>query len=388
MNTDEMLNRLTRAVMLESDDAAIRVHAEYEPQAGMSAKVYPPTYLPSDGTRYHFEQRWGAGGELIDVVILDSIQSQANRCEAALDERATELGLPRLVVEVQVGGRTLEVSSLLAPHRSRDAYFIDSEVDGSPFDRTAVGGALNDATTDDATAFLRYAPYDLIYGVWDSHRGKRIPLKFARAFTSEMLGWHALRGSRAATKGDPLNLASRDTVPVADWRPGATSGQGRKKEVALSEIGHGMVPGEPSDESGGVAVRSITRTAVLSLSGLARYRFPIPDGADATGHGRTALAALALLGDRLAFGRAGMHLRSGSDLTLVSERIEWVRRGGVHEAVELSPDDARQLFAAASERLQTAGINWTGEAIRLQPSAGLQKAIERTLQVVELEADA
>lgn len=269
MSVADIFDRLERAASLESEDAAIRIHAEYAPQAGPAAKVFPPTYLPVDGTRYHFEER-SEDGERVSVVILDSIESQANRAERALMNEAVDLGLTQIVLEVELADRTIRISNLDAPHRSRDAYFLDSEIDGTPFDQTDVGQALRSVTVDDATPMLRYAPYDLVYGVWDSHRGQRVPVKFARAYTSEMLGWHTVPGKRAATKGDQLNLPGRSTVPTSDWRPDMVSGQKKKAEVKLSEVGHGMVPGQPDDEIGGVSVRSITREAVLSLTSLAR----------------------------------------------------------------------------------------------------------------------
>lgn len=378
------LDRLERAVSLESDDAAIRVRAQYAPQAGWTSKVFPPTYLPANGTKYHIEQRWGADGTLVDVVILDSYQSQANRAEAALAREAQSLGLPQLVLQTKVGDRHLKVSSLEAPHRSRDAYFRDCELENKPFDETPLGRSLAEATPGNETPFLEFAPYDLIYGVWDSHRGKRIALKFARAYTSEMIGWHRVLGYRAATKGDPLALAGRDTVPRADWQPGTASAQAKKAEVRLSELGHGMVPNAPDDQAGGVSVRAITRTAILSLNGLARYSFPEKRG-DATAAGRVALAALALLGDRLAFGGAGLHLRSGSDLSLVSEELEWVRRGAELEPFELTPVSARDLFAAAKVRLKDAGVAWNGEPVLLQPTPRLQQAIESAMATGEIQ---
>lgn len=385
MNTEQFLDRIERAVTLQGDDAAIRVHAEYQPQAGRAAKVFPPTYLPADGTRYHFEERWDGDGERVRVVVLDSFQSQANRVEAALREHAEHLGLPQLVLQAQLEDRTVTVSNLDAPHRSRDAYFLDSELDGVPFDRTDIGRALAGVTADEATAALRYAPYDLVFGVWDSHRGKRIATKFARAYSSEMLGWHAVAGRRAATKGDPLNLPGESGVPLAEWRPETQTGQKRKKQVELNELGHGMIPGSPDGEAGGVSVKTISRDAVLSLVGLARYRFPI-DGTDATAAGRVALAVLGLLGDRLAFAGAGLHLRSGSDLVLISDRVEWVRRGGTPEPFELTVADARGLFEAARQRLGAAGVTWDGDPVTLAPSQRLRDIIEETFYVVSLDA--
>lgn len=386
MDTAKFLDRLEEAVMLRSDDAAIRIHAEYEPLAGRTAKVFPPTYLPSDGSRYHFEERWGEDGDRVKVVLLDSYQSQANRAEAALREVAEDIGLPQIVMEVEVAGRTVRVSSLDAPHRSRDAYFLDSELDGMAFDETEIGKALSAVTAQDATAALRYAPYDLVFGVWDSHRGKRIATKFPRSYSSEMVGWDAIPGQKGATKGDPLNLPGTTTVPVAEWRPGTETGQKKKVEVKLSELGHGMIPGEASEDSGGVSVTSITRDAVISLTGLARFRFPVDDG-EATAAGRTALAALALLGDRLTFAGAGLNLRSGCDLVLISERVEWVRRGGEIETFELAPADAREILDAARGRLADAGVAWSGVPVIVRPSQRLRAIIEETFTTPTLASE-
>ncbi|WP_322819011.1 type I-U CRISPR-associated RAMP protein Csb1/Cas7u [Tepidiforma sp.] len=372
-----LYERLARAVMLESDDAAIRVRAEYEPQAGPAAKVFPPTYLEREGTKYHFERRWRQDGSAAEVVVLDSYQSQANRCEAALARVASELGLPRLLLRYAVNGMLVEISSLEAPHRSRDAYFLDSTVNGARFDQTEVGKALDSTTLADLSAYLRYAPTDLVYGVWDSHRGKRIALKFARAYTSEMLGWEPERGKRAATKGDPLNLPGAEEVDTRDWRAAGTSVKSGKAKSKLSDLGHGMVPGEPDPTIGGVSVRSITRLGVLSLTGLARHEF----GGDEqkARAGRAALAALGLLGDRLAFGLAGIHLRSGCDLVLKQDAMEWVSRGGRTEPLELAEDEARRLLAHARERLEAAGVAWSPEPVVMEPSPALARAIEGVL---------
>ncbi len=381
----EVYDRLVEAVQLRGDDAAIRIQAEYEPQAGPSAKVFPPTYIPGqDQERYHFEPRWGEEGKPVDVVVLDSYQSQANRVEAALKANAEELQLPQLVVEMVADGRLVRISSLDAPHRSRDAYFLDSEIDGVAFDKTDIGVALSTATADNATAYLRYAPYDLIYGVWDSHRGKRIATKFARIFTSEMIGWDVLQGKKAATKGDPLNLA-KTTLELGEWRPNTQTGDKKSKTANTSDIGHGMVPASPDESIGGVSVRSITRTAVLSLTALARYTFPAGDTSVSV-EGRAALAALALVGDRLAFGRAGLNLRSGADLVLTSERIEWVRRANEPEPFELTNEDARSLLGTAQARLASAGVEWVSEPVLLQPTERLARLVEQTFAVPEIDA--
>lgn len=383
MTIEKLWERLERAVGLESEDAAIRVTASYEPQGGPRMKVFPPTYIAAgDGNRYQLEKRW-RGDEQVDVVLLDSIQSQAKRAGIALAELAEDLGIPQIVLEAKLSDRVMRISSLVAPHRSRDAYLLDAEIDGTPFDKTPVGEALNSVTPDDASAALRYAPHDLVYGVWDSHRGKRVPIRFPRVYTSEIIGWDVLRGKKAATKSDPFNLPAKDEVPLADWRPETATAQKKKTNVKLSELGHGMAPVAPDETIGGVSVRSIERQAVLSLTGLARLRFSGDKAVDATS--RAALAAIALLGDRLAFGRAGLNLRSGSDLVLTGEQIEWVRSGARTEPLDLDVEGARALVALGAAKLAEAGLGWSAEPVVVSPSARLAAVIERTFYVPELD---
>jgi len=384
MTAQELWARLEAAVTLASNDAAIRVKATYEPQGGPQMKVFPPTYIATgDGTRYQFEHRW-RGDQQVEVVLLDSIQSQAKRAGIALAEVAEELGLPQIVLEAKLEDRVVRLSSLVAPHRSRDAYLIDAEIDGTPFDKTPVGESLNSVTPDDASAALRYAPYDLIYGVWDSHRGKRVPIRFPRVYTSEIIGWDVLRGKKAATKSDPFNLPARDEVPLAEWRPETATAQKKKTNVRLSELGHGMAPVAPDESIGGVSVRAIERQAVLSLTGLARLRFGDNAG-DATC--RVALAAIALLGDRLAFGRSGLNLRSGSDLVLTGEQLEWVQAGGKTEPLTLEVEAARELVTLAATQLRDAGFAWSAEPVVVSPSPRLSEVIARTFYVPELDGE-
>ncbi|MGI8517047.1 MAG: type I-G CRISPR-associated RAMP protein Csb1/Cas7g [Acidimicrobiia bacterium] len=383
----KILERLREAVTLRSDDAAIRIRATYQPQAGPAAKVFPPTYIASgDGSRYHLEERWGEDGEPVSVVILDSIQSQANRVEQALRENAARLGIPQIIMEAALADRTVRVSSWEAPHRSRDAYLLDSEIDGKAFDKTPLGEALTMATLTDASALLTYSPQDLIFGVWDSHRGKRISLKVPRSYTSEMIGWSVLRGRKAATKGDPLNLPGSSKVPLAEWRSEIETNNRSTKDERLSELGHGMVPVAAEQATGGVSVKAITREAALSLTGLARLSFPAGSG-DATPEARVALASLALAGDRLAFGRAGLSLRSGSDLVLASETLQWVGRGNKVEEFELTSDKALDLLDVAKADMKKVGIEWNSEPVTVTPSARLLKVIEQTFYVATLDSE-
>jgi CRISPR-associated protein Csb1 len=78
------LDYLKRLVAGEA--VAIRGTATLEPAGGPGDKVFPPTHSVDERratSRYAFEKR-RMGGRDVDCVLLDSVQSQANRMEDAL----------------------------------------------------------------------------------------------------------------------------------------------------------------------------------------------------------------------------------------------------------------------------------------------------------------
>lgn len=385
----DLYQRLRAAANLQSADGAVRIVAEYEPAGGPGATVFPPTVkgAGSDAAGYLREARY-VDGEQVQVVYLDQPQSQANRCEVALIDavRRGEVSFPRVEMRTESLNMPVQVSNLEAPHRSRDAYFRDSvDASGEAFDATPAGKALRDARAGDYSAYLRLVPSDLVYGIWDSHRKRRISVKVARAYTSSIIGVAPLTGVRAAGRMDELNLAG-DTVQVtADgWRglDGAKAPKGAKT-ARMSEIGHGMIP--PTESIGGVSVTAVRRTATLSMAQLASLKFG-PMGEELAQAARALLAAIALLGDRLAFAAPALRLRSGCDLVMVSERLEWVGRGRegrpVSEALELAgPREALELFSFALEQAMAAGLEWADVPVVVRPNESLQKAIDASFQV-------
>ena len=376
--TSEIWERLVAGVNLDDDsvDAAIRVAAEYEPVGGWGDKLSPPTY-PADSNPdkipYLVETRFHQG-EPEQTVMLDSRQSQANRCEEAL-LAAVDAGrtfLPHLALEVTSHGRTHRITSLTAPHRSRDAYFRDSVApDGTAFDSTVVGNALKSVEPSDATALLQNSPTDLVYGVWDSHRSLRLATRFPRIYTSETIGHGVELGRRAAGRADLVVSGAQRARRVGDsWV--LADGKDTKGTSKLSELGHGSIP--PSfTPSGGVSVRRVSRTATVGFAGLSRIRFAVlPKPAARAARGL--LAAVALAGDRWAFARPGLFLRSGCELALLGEELTWVGSGG---SLTLSRADALELLRHAVTQARAAGVDWPTEPVPLVPGAELQKAIDR-----------
>src|SRR4029077_7772104 len=108
-----------------------------QPAGGEGDKVFPPTFA---GAVYAVEQRRVPGrSEAATCVLLDSVQSQANRMELALQEALdagdikipvlevdfTEHGPPGDVEADKTAGRLIDavgkITSLQVPHRLADA---------------------------------------------------------------------------------------------------------------------------------------------------------------------------------------------------------------------------------------------------------------------------
>lgn len=99
--------------------AAFRCVTEYQPAGGPGDKVFPPTY---EGGKYATEQRRLPDcAEPVDCVLLDSVQSQANRMELALLDawERDRIKLPVIVVDFAGNDmpKVLRITSLEAPHR-------------------------------------------------------------------------------------------------------------------------------------------------------------------------------------------------------------------------------------------------------------------------------
>jgi CRISPR-associated protein Csb1 len=321
------------------------------------------------------EERFVDGKRRADV-LLDSTPSQANRAEEALlrAHRSGVVQVPLMVVE-HSGEAPVALTSLEFPHRYADAYLRDSLLDGVVFDKTNLGRSLMAASLDDAAAIYAHDPGSLVFGAWNSHRKGR-QQKFPRVYASEVIGWDPVVGARSAGRLDPLNLqgAQRPVKAGDGWEysPSATKTKGEK----LSEIGHGNVA--PNPQHGGVTISSAQRMATLSLAGLDRIGFGSVD-AQAAVAARAVLAAYAILADRLAFGGPTLWLRSGCELVVDSERLEWVNRGGDTDPVDIPRDAAIELFHVARQHADKHGVGLSAETVRLTPSKALAAAIDFSL---------
>ncbi len=384
-----------------SDDAAIRRIRRLQPAGGAGDKLFPPTYpgeQRGDPPRHVFERRRNDGKD-VWCVLIDSVQSQANRLEEALLAAATEdqkLPLPYVTVDFRAAGlHPLErITSLEAPHRVYDAILRDSFLDGVPFMQSEQGRRLAAAKPADATALLELSPTALVFGAWHSQgEGGGLGAKFSRTLVSEIIGVNTPveevemdrrtrtteprnAGRRTGSRIDPLGVLRKVEVfkGPTGWSTEQDKAGKRAKSVRPSEINHGNIT--PSIQPLGVTCAYAEHRAVLTLAGLRRLRFG--GGARDTA-GRALLAALGLaaLCEQDA---AGYALRSRCDLVCDGVApLEVVHADGTTETVALDRAEARELYLEAYRRAEEVGFAF--QSLTLSPQPKLVEIVRRSREL-------
>lgn len=400
--------------------AAFRCRRRLQPAGGGGDKVFPPTFA---GAVYAVEQRRVPGREQpVTCVLLDSVQSQANRMELALQEAldAGKIELPVLVVDFteysptgdveadKKAGKLIDaigkITSLQVPHRLADAILRDSRVNGTDFRRSKEGRALNTVSLANATPLFELCPTALLFGMWDSTGPKGgLGPKFERAVVSEIVGIGAqvgdlLRGVRK----DPFEASNK--VPIIknsafDWK--VSDDSKAKGVVAPSAVNHSSVPfpkirDRKTEENhySGVTIEYAEQVTTLSLICLRRLRFPLNGKADADTEvdvaARTVLAALGLCAATLAF-ESGMGLRSRC-LLWPDGPMEWElldKPGQPPARYCLTSQEAVTILKQAADIAKQKRLPWRKDPLPpLKPSPELLKLvrlsqIEATKETVE-----
>lgn len=396
------------------DAVAIRGRATLIPAGGDGDKVFPPTHAVDDrtkspGAKYAFEDR-RIDGQTVKCVLLDSVQSQANRIEEALQSLWDEGRIALPVIEVDLSKCAPEVgkvTSLTAPHRIADAILRDSFVDGKTLFRMSdLGRSFSDATPRNATSLFKVCPTALVFGLWDSTGPKGgLGSKFARALVSEIVGIGAQFGRKTQSRIDPLGIVkgAAEAVYVAKnrdefWTLDASQAQqdkkgplkaGSKSEGKVTDVNHSNIPPSIDDVAGGVSIDHAIHTAVLSLAGFRRLQF-----SEGPEEARTLLTALGLLGILAAEDR-GHDLRSRCLLVPKAGenlKLEAVLKDGAVEPFSLDLSTAISLYDASVKALP-AGLRFSTQPKKplavLTPSPKLAHLItkSRDLAAVGVEVD-
>ena len=419
------LSQLRDAV---ASGSAFRCRTRLQPAGGPGDKVFPPTYADA---KYAMEMRRLPGyPEPVRCVLIDSVQSQANRCEEALQDALDEGRIELPIVEVDFSDQPIvepgsdaeglfepigRITSLEAPHRIADAIIRDSELDGQPFSKTDAGRKLAWTTLRNATPLLEICPTALIFGLWDSTGPKGgLGVKFQRALVSEIIGINASLGVKTSSRIDPLAIQKKagPVYETADggWTLDESEARTEKRKAVLagkdgrpSEVNHGNIPPDLSDTgrdplgdgrvylAGGVTIDHAEQVTVLSLPALRRLRFPLDDSGKSNREtnlaGQTVLAALGLCAATLATER-GLDLRSRC-LLWPEEKSSWEllgTAGSEPQTVSLDAEAAVALLREAIDAATAAGLPWPTEPVRLKPAKKLVELVRKSQELAVVNA--
>ena len=365
----------------------------------LGEKTFPPTF---EGGAYATEKRQVLNStektvQTVETVLLDSVQSQANRMELAL-LRAYDGGrlkMPLLEVDFKGDGRDPTLSeigrltALEAPHRMCDAIFRDSLYEGQPFRTVGPGERLNAAKPSNATVVFELCPTALIFGFWDS-TGPRggMGAKVQRALVSEIVGYETTsENKRTSSRIDPLAIENNVDIFrkvgggwTFDESQAEMNAKGDPVRLKPSEINHGNITPSFKNKDGklkhgGVTLAYAEQQTVLSLAALRRLRFPVGGAIQPETDlaARTVLAALGMAAIYF-LDEDGYDLRSRCLLDGKPGAMAFVGRGEVQK-IELDADAAAGLVAEAAAEAKGLGLPWRETPMVLRPSADLSRLV-------------
>jgi CRISPR-associated protein Csb1 len=348
------------------------------------------------GAVYATEQRRIPGrDEPVLCVLLDSVQSQANRMEESLQQAIDNGKLKLPLIEVDFSEADLvepvgKITSLQAPHRIADAILRDSEHQGIKFRQSEIGKTIDAAGPANATPIYKLCPTALIFGMWDSTGPKGgLGMKIERAVVGEIVGiglpTQEVAGSgkldvkSRGVRRDPLEASKSVLVKgtAADWK--VVEGKEAKGAMRPSEINHGSVPFEGTNV--GVTIEHAEQTITLSLIALRRLRFPLngQTTAEVDSASRAVLAALALCAATLA-AEKGLDLRSRC-LLWPDGPMEWellAKPGMTPEKFTLDGESSIRLLNDAVAHAAKLGLTWVENPVILKPSKSLVDLVRRS----------
>ena len=373
--------------------AAIRSITEYQPAGGPGDKVFPPTY---EGGTYATEVR-NMDGTTVACVILDAVQSQANRMEAALlDEwRAGNISLPVITVNFRSHdlANPFAVTSLEAPHRISDALLRDSLLDGVPFRRSESGRRIDAVDLANATALFEMCPTALVFGLCDATdpRGGQ-GAKFQRALVSEFIGRDFRSGVSTHSRIDPAQIR-RGAGPLyrtadSGWSLDASKAPEGTKGIRPSDVNDGNIQPRES-QHGGVTISKAVQTTVLSLPALRRLRFPLGGHVDSQVDlaARTMLATQALLAAALVR-EQGADLRSRCLLVATAPAAwELLDGSGGVRTFDFPVEQAREAYIESVDVARAAGLPWMEQEMVLEPNPNLVELVRKSQDLAADQTD-
>jgi len=308
--------------------------------APVLGSTFQPTGFPDVGaaTFTRFER-----GEPVDALLVESVQSMANRLEAtawdaATDEPVAEVaGLPHVRV-VRAGTAEFLTSSRLEAHRLASPFVHTAALDGRPmFDviRERLGLAADTPLNRRAMAAAVAAldPFCLLHGVFFAQKGWLGQPKFERAVSGVIEAHHVRRAVSGGRKSDR----------VRHQLDAGAEGGGTAE-------GYGSVPFHRTEWT----AKKIVASFVVDVELLRSYGLPRP--------ATELLQTLALWEIRTLLDGA-LRLRTACDLEVVGDieprwnGVELPKRDYLTELLAALLPDCREVFGGGAPLT----VHWSGK---------------------------
>lgn len=230
--------------------AAIVLREFLVPVEGADGVFFPATYAPQQGadkdkTKFQGGYNIDVFDDGTNVVLVDSVGSQANRIEPLFTKTGYTDLVPQVIVTFPTKG--IELNLLNANHRAADAI-----VRCSAFEQD-LRTAFQEIQRGNAETLAQIAPTSIVFGAWDS-RGTQA--KLPRIFASTIRAFNVYEHTRSA------NFLVQQTIDLdkLDLLPGAGSEEGFANALA-------------SKGPGGVQLKvdgSIRRDTTVNLAAVRR----------------------------------------------------------------------------------------------------------------------
>ncbi len=406
------------------DQVAIRTINKLYPAGGQHSKIFPSTYA---GGVYAIEDRL-VNEKTTKCVLMDSVASQANRMEEALQNAvdSEKIKLPLAVIDFSesskddldiVGNR---LTSLQAPHRIADALFRECILNGKPFRESEEGIKILNSTPYSSTSLFGTCPTALLFGMWDSAGPKGgSGNKFERVITSEIVGINAVFGVGTSSRIDPLIQKTSDsrvwekedggwTLDENEAKKDEKDKSTKYREGKLSNINLGNVapslntysdnlPGSSNPLSndntikkGDIAANGATieyaeQTCVISLAGLRKLHFPNENeksiNIQKDDAARAVLTALGLVAFTLSV-ENGLDLRSRCVL-IQKEPTTWDVLGNMDKTFTLDSKGAIKLLEDSIKDATSNDLPWDTTPMKLLPNQDLIQCIKNSQSGLE-----
>ena len=322
--------KLIENLVADREVVALTFKRKLESIDGPGVPIFPPTYpVPKETGKHRHDTPYTVNETKDGVLVcdLDSVQSQANRMEAAFTGRLAGV-VPQHAV--QAGDHQVRLTEL--PHRIVDASIRATSLADD------IREWMLAFDSGDPAPLARAAPTSLVYGAWDS---RDTQMRIPRVVRSEIRAHDVSVFTRSAQYSGAFKQESLG-LDDTEWKKGADVG---------------FAPTPSVDAHGGILAHGeIVHSASILLNAVRKYR--TGDGSDVLPN---YLLGLALGG--LLVGGGDYDLRSGCSLVPAAP-AEWraVTRGGERRSIEVDEsavlEEVREFARKWSE---TPGVALDGE---------------------------